>query len=378
MRLQGRYARPFRSDELAQQHLNHLHELLLEEVEAFSTEALHWPFVLVILTESTIQNLRFILKSIFGESTADRKIREWTGLGLHTITLDMQRDYEQACSDPTLRAQFLARYGHRGPGEMDLMNPRWFELGEAAFRASSIQNAQRKYIDHAAEVEAEIQGFTTFKRESILDEWRWLKRLLETRELWKMEILKPYAQIRLTAEELGRRHGLGEDIHWLECDEICNLHDLVGARALIQERRAEARAFRAYSFPEILALNELEGFLQPRTSTGNGPLEGEPLSSGVAFGEVRFVADPAQVDAASWPENTILVSETTDPGWTSLFLKARGIIVERGGVLSHCSILARELGLPAVGGILNIKTKLKDGDRIWVDGNSGRIKFEQS
>ncbi len=74
---------------------------------------------------------------------------------------------------------------------------------------------------------------------------------------------------------------------------------------------------------------------------------------------------------------TILVAETTDPGWTSIFAKVKGIVVERGGVLSHCSILAREMALPAVGSIISVRHKLKTGDKVWVDGNTGRVMREQ-
>ena len=88
-----------------------------------------------------------------------------------------------------------------------------------------------------------------------------------------------------------------------------------------------------------------------------------------------MVIDPENVDTNSWPEDVILVSESTDPGWTGLFLKSKAIIVEKGGVLSHCAIVAREMNLPAISEIKQCHLRLKDGDKIWVDGNNGRVTY---
>jgi pyruvate,water dikinase len=66
------------------------------------------------------------------------------------------------------------------------------------------------------------------------------------------------------------------------------------------------------------------------------------------------------------------VCPSTDPGWTSLFASARGLIVEKGGVLSHGAIVARDFGIPAV--VCPDATKrIKEGSKIRVDGNRGMI-----
>ena len=90
---------------------------------------------------------------------------------------------------------------------------------------------------------------------------------------------------------------------------------------------------------------------------------------------MRVVRHPDDISTADWPENTILVAEATDPGWTTLFLRVKGLVIERGGVLSHCAIVAREMRLPAVSGVLNCCGQLKDGQKIWVDGNRGHVQL---
>ena len=68
----------------------------------------------------------------------------------------------------------------------------------------------------------------------------------------------------------------------------------------------------------------------------------------------------------------MLVCPSTDPGWTPLFINARALIVERGGVLSHGAIVARDFGIPAIV-CPHATAFLHSGDRLRVDGNSGKI-----
>ena len=66
------------------------------------------------------------------------------------------------------------------------------------------------------------------------------------------------------------------------------------------------------------------------------------------------------------------MAEATDASWSPLFVEAAGIVLERGGPLSHAAILARELGVPAV---LNVAgaTSLLDGLEVLVDGDAGVV-----
>ncbi|TVP76777.1 MAG: hypothetical protein EA352_05030, partial [Gemmatimonadales bacterium] len=70
----------------------------------------------------------------------------------------------------------------------------------------------------------------------------------------------------------------------------------------------------------------------------------------------------------------ILVAARTDPGWTLLFPRAEGILVERGSLLSHSAIVAREMGLPCVVGVSGLLATLEDGEVVEMDGTTGRIR----
>jgi phosphohistidine swiveling domain-containing protein len=359
-------------------------QMIETEVEEFSVHSLHWPLVLVVLTEATTQSLHQLVASVLGNESADERIRSWLGRGLHTVTFEMQQEFTKACGSVESRVQFIAKYGHRGPGEMDLAQPRWFEIGNGAFSVNGEQGV-RVWQDHAGEIETEIRALKSMKREMILEEWQLLKKFLEAREAWKMELLKPYAWMRLLINEMGQRRGLGLNVHWLTLSELLDEEEwsltsaLPRYQKLIEARKEEDRAYRNFALPDFLSFKILNDILSGKSATSDGTQDnGEPLSPGVAYGEVRFVADPLKEDLSAWPENVVLAAFTTDPGWTPLFAKAKAVVVERGGVLSHCAILSREMGLPAISGIFEIEKQLKNGDRIWVDGNHGRIVHDKN
>jgi pyruvate,water dikinase len=90
---------------------------------------------------------------------------------------------------------------------------------------------------------------------------------------------------------------------------------------------------------------------------------------------VRVVRDPRQAGDLG---GHILVAERTDPGWTLLFPAVLGLLVQRGSLLSHSAIVAREMGLPCVVGIANLLDTLRDGERVEMDGTTGLVRRLES
>ncbi|UCC76766.1 MAG: phosphoenolpyruvate synthase, partial [Anaerolineales bacterium] len=86
----------------------------------------------------------------------------------------------------------------------------------------------------------------------------------------------------------------------------------------------------------------------------------------------RIVLDPSQAPV-SLTRDDILVVPFTDVGWTPLLSGIGGIVAETGGQLSHTAIVAREYGLPAVVSVRQATRLIQDGQRVTVDGNSGRV-----
>ncbi len=98
---------------------------------------------------------------------------------------------------------------------------------------------------------------------------------------------------------------------------------------------------------------------------------GRAVSPGTARGTARVVVAPHEL--ARIKRGEILVAPSTDPAWTPVFGKIAGLVLERGGVLSHGAVVAREYHVPAVAGIANIAEEIHDGETIEVDGNAGLV-----
>jgi len=105
---------------------------------------------------------------------------------------------------------------------------------------------------------------------------------------------------------------------------------------------------------------------------GERTLTGMACSAGVVQGVVRVVREP---DRALELRGCIVVAERTDPGWTVLFPGCAGLLVQRGNLLSHSAIVARELGLPCIVAIPDLLERVRDGDRVEMDGAQGVVRL---
>ncbi|WP_164557774.1 hypothetical protein HF313_17585 [Massilia atriviolacea] len=178
-----------------------------------------------------------------------------------------------------------------------------------------------------------------------------------------------------------------QDIYALTLDEAFGLierravsHDtvreIVGVR--LREQAAFARAAelppRLQFYGELIPENMVAVSSSDAAADGTiddiaGLFKGTPCSSGTVQGRVKVVHDTTEVQL----NGEILVTRRTDPGWVPFFPCISGLIVERGSVLSHSAVVAREMGIPAVVGLRGITTLLKDGDSVRLDGAAGMV-----
>ena len=202
-----------------------------------------------------------------------------------------------------------------------------------------------------------------------------------------------FSSFRLAFLALGRQlayHGAidqAEDIFFLHLDEIRALlaGESTDARAIVTERRASFEAARLEVPPPFIGLppagpppdNPITRALSrffgtaPPTTEDPGKLSGYPGSRGQITAPA-FVARSLD-EATGIPAGHVLVTVTTTPSWTPLFGVAGAIVTETGGPLSHCAIVAREYGLPAIVGIPGVTTRIQTGQMIQVDGTRGEV-----
>ncbi|MEW5870824.1 MAG: PEP/pyruvate-binding domain-containing protein [Chloroflexota bacterium] len=293
-------------------------------------------------------------------------------------------------------ARFLARYGRRGVGEIDLGRPRWdedptplFQVLKSYLQINENQSPEIQFKRGAAIArQAEEQLVAAFRASP----GGWLKARLarflarRVRELGGLRESPKFAIIQrlgifrqallAAGRELVEQGQLDrpDDIFFLHSAELKvfkNDHE-PDWKALIAERRTTyQRELRRKRVPRLM-LSDGSAFYDAPLSSSDGAntLSGSPVSPGIVEGVVHVVFDP---HGAQLAPGEILVCPATDPAWTPLFLAAGGLVMEVGGMMTHGSVVAREYGIPAVVGVPRATERLRTGQRVRVDGATGKI-----
>ena len=224
----------------------------------------------------------------------------------------------------------------------------------------------------------------------VLFQWilKQAQRRVRDRENLRLERTRLFGRVRRIFVELGRRFAAlnvlddPRDIFYLEVDEVLAFVEgrstLTYLRGLTALRRAEFARYEQEPPPDDrfetrgLAYTAQSHRQQTATQADAGEaLQGLGCSPGIVRGPVRLVRDPRTVQL---DRKTILVAEHTDPGWIMIFPSALGVLVERGSLLSHAAIVARELGIPAIVSLPGLMHWLNDGEWVELDGRTGRVR----
>jgi pyruvate,water dikinase len=310
-----------------------------------------------------------------GVERAQAALRELV-MGVKTPLALAVRD---AVAGRVSREEFLAQFGHRGHHEMELAQPRWSEDPAALDRLfhAAGREEEAKGPDPQAALErlAAQAGLNEGQRQAIAHELSVLRTYLALREAAKDHLMQGYALIRRILVELDRHYQLDGGIFFLAPEELPRLAAGTAAGPELLDRITQRRQRRAAALslfvPQVLFSDDLEAVGREPAAGDAAALQGVPLSAGVAEATALVLEDP---DGAKVPaEPYILVCPTTDPAWVPLFVHARGLVMETGGVLSHGAIVAREFGLPAVAGLPEVHRRVRTGQRLRIDGATGRV-----
>ncbi|VBB08184.1 Hypothetical protein LUCI_3452 [Lucifera butyrica] len=288
---------------------------------------------------------------------------------------------------------FIDKYGMRCPGEIDLTNPRWYEaptrlVGALFSHIRSLQPGEHRLRFAEGEKEAAaaaerilqaVEGnyFKTRIITRLITVFRHLGGLREHHKFLIITVMGLCKQaIMAEANELVHQGVLeqAEDVYYLSLEELSQL--IAGKPAenvsgLITRRKEQYEWHQSLKPPRVMT-SEGEFVVVPahRGAIPEGTLIGSPVSAGVAEGIARIILRP---EDAILNEGEILVAPHTDPGWTPLFQSAIAIITEVGGLMTHGAVVAREYGIPAVVGVDDATTLIKDGQHIRVDGTQGYV-----
>jgi pyruvate,water dikinase len=280
------------------------------------------------------------------------------------------------------RHDFLQQFGHRGPQEMELAQPRWREQPALLDRLLSDANTSERggqqrlagvaavpIREHPIWTQARLRGPLRDRCHHLAEQ---LRLFLGWREAGKHYLMMGYAVIRRLLLELDRRCGLHGGIFFLTLADIPRVLAGEDLRPQIVQARRRRQALLSLQVPAVLFSDALESLGEAVAAPAGGDsFEGVPLSAGVAEGRALVLTEPAA--APSGWSHYILVCPSTDPAWVPLFAQASGLIMETGGILSHGAIVAREFGLPAVAGLPHITRHIRTGERLRIDGGTGRV-----
>ena len=142
---------------------------------------------------------------------------------------------------------------------------------------------------------------------------------------------------------------------------------------LIRERREAFVEYQTLTPPRVLTSDgEVIAGAYRRDGPPADALVGLPVSTGSVEGRARVVLDMSEADLVP---GDILVTAFTDPSWSPLFVTIAGLITEVGGLMTHGAVVAREYGLPAVVGVEGATRRIRDRQRIRVDGTNGYVEI---
>ncbi|GIY37705.1 putative phosphoenolpyruvate synthase [Caerostris extrusa] len=140
-------------------------------------------------------------------------------------------------------------------------------------------------------------------------------------------------------------------------------------------RRRRYPTLDKYIFPEIMKVFPKPINVDQQivvSSDENFSMKGIPVSEGVATGIVRVALDLEE--ASLLQPGEILVTYSTDIGWSPYFPILGGVVTELGGLISHGAVVSREYGLPCIAGLHGATQQFKTGDYVRLDGNKGILQ----
>lgn len=232
--------------------------------------------------------------------------------------------------------ELMTRFRHHSRRELDLRCPRWDEDREF------VEQLVKSHGTTGAKPAPAEYRVPFWKRRTFHRKLARMRTFVWLREEMRDFSSRMYWKIRRAVLPLG------DDAFFMTWQEI-----LANDRSQIERRREIYEGYRNFKAP-----NEIGIASGGRTSIGASP----GRATGIAR-VARSVEEAMRVE-----KGAILVCPFTDPGWTPVLDRVAGVVTETGGLLSHAAVICREYGIPAVLGVADATSTIRDGEIITVDG----------
>ncbi len=236
-------------------------------------------------------------------------------------------------------------------------------------------------------VRAHLSGFRKFVYFWILKHAR---KAVKNRENTRFARTRIYGLARTMFETIGidlynlQVTSHPRDVFWLAIEEVFGIYNGTllsnDLKPVIAQRKADYAKYEEDIDSRILTRGAVywqnifvkEVQVSTEEPQGDWDLKGLPCCPGILEGVVKVIISPTDNIELN---GEILVTARTDPGWVPLYPNISGLLVERGSLLSHSAIVAREMGIPAIVSIPGLVKTLKTGMRIRMDGKAGTIQI---
>lgn len=273
---------------------------------------------------------------------------------------------------------FIEKYGYLSPVGTDIAVSTWHEnpgpvrelLAQFVLYPPPKKNPEaeagaRKSAPDAVQRRLNLKGQVNTLYNRLLAELRWCFLAIQTQWLKAGHLQSPGDIYFLNLEEIKAQILAPSSIDWREL------------RTRIESRKQRFQQDQQMEVvPNLVFGNEPPGYdlglVTHAPADIKQQLSGIAASAGVVEGPIRVMTQLESIDSNGEP--FILVVPYTDAGWAPLLARARGLIAEVGGRLSHGAIIAREYGIPAVMNVARATQRLHTGQWVRVDGQQGVIE----
>lgn len=276
--------------------------------------------------------------------------------------------------------EFMAQFGHRCTGEVELMSPRWREdpgpvLAMVRTFMASRSDVRELHGEQLAAMDRLHQSVSKrWQRrliDTLIDEIRDLSALRENTRHYHILLFDTLRSKILQREQQLLASGslkCPDDIfflHWPEIEKLLSTEwRWENVEPIIRSRRARHLAWSRR--PPMMTINMLADI-----DVSTRELSGLCASPGIAEGPARVIR---QIGADTRLEpGEILVAPYTDPMWTPLFPAAAAVVVEVGSYLSHAGTVAREYGVPCIVDVAGALNTIANGDMLRINATDGTI-----
>lgn len=290
--------------------------------------------------------------------------------------------------------EFIEKYGYHSNKELDVTYPCYYEDVETVIKMfkdtieledsySPINDQEKQKQEYEKQLEKIKTKVNEKSYKKIYNKIQGMRKMLWWREefrdistrfyyiirIYTMKLAKYYVDNKILKEE--------NDIWYLKVGDIWDFIDKkIDQKEL--ERIIERNKKYYNSFRNFMSENEIGSIFdeesKEKAQRKNG-IYGIGCNNGKVTATARVIEDIEQIDRIQ--KGDILITKFTDTGWTCKFAMLSGIVTEYGGILCHAAIVSREYGIPCIVCANDIMKKIKDGQKITIDGTTGEINIKK-